>query len=104
MVPFHPSSFVVTITRLASRDEYMGEWEKAGKMIETRGSSEWYCELPEDQWDLPKEIAMTQFVDGVGDKRQEMVPRIPFLRNSRSYSDFRYLSEWEWTKNKSCTC
>jgi len=58
---------------LASRDEYMGEWEKAGKMIETRGSSEWYCELPEDQWDLPKEIAMTQFVDGVGDKRQEMV-------------------------------
>jgi len=58
---------------LASRDEYCGEWEKAGNITQTRGTSEWYCEMSEDKWDVPKEVALTQFADGVGDKRQEMV-------------------------------
>lgn len=59
--------------RLASRDGYMGEWEKCGDLTDLDCNSEWFCELPEDQWLNDSESIRKDFVEGIGDKRQEIV-------------------------------
>eukprot|EP01124_Arcella_intermedia_P016166 TRINITY_DN2273_c0_g1_i1.p1 TRINITY_DN2273_c0_g1~~TRINITY_DN2273_c0_g1_i1.p1 ORF type:complete len:434 (+),score=112.80 TRINITY_DN2273_c0_g1_i1:31-1302(+) len=86
--PFHPKRFFQLVEDpkklkevvrskgfvwLASRDPYMGEWEKAGKIYEITSESKWYCELPEAEWDADVATVKKDFVGEVGDKRQEMV-------------------------------
>jgi hypothetical protein len=63
----------VDFSRLASRDGYMGEWEKAGDVWSMEGASEWFCNTPEEEWTGNPERIRQDFVEGVGDKRQEIV-------------------------------
>jgi len=86
--PFHPKRFYdlvedKTILKdvlrskgfiwLASRSEYMGEWEKAGLLYEIDSSAKWYCELERGKWDANPEAILKDFHEKVGDKRQEIV-------------------------------
>jgi G3E family GTPase len=58
--------------RIASRNMWIGEWEKAGALYKVEGGAEWYCEQPEDEWLGDKEAIHNDFVEG-SDRRQEMV-------------------------------
>jgi hypothetical protein len=51
----------------------MGEWEKAGEVWSLEGASQWFCDLPEEEWPGNPERIKQDFADGVGDKRQEIV-------------------------------
>lgn len=51
----------------------MGEWEKAGEVWSMDGSSEWFCNIPESEWLGNPEKIKKDFVEGIGDKRQEVV-------------------------------
>jgi len=51
----------------------MGEWEKAGPIHSTTSNAKWYCEIPENEWDVPPATVKKDFHGTVGDKRQEIV-------------------------------
>lgn len=56
----------------------MGEWEKCGDLIDLESNSEWYCEMKESEWLADPEVIKKDFVEGLGDKRQELVLNLFF--------------------------
>jgi len=58
---------------LASRNDFMGEWEKAGDLMDLDSTSKWFAEIPEDEWGAEPSEIKKDFAEGVGDRRQELV-------------------------------
>eukprot|EP01130_Rhizamoeba_saxonica_P018158 TRINITY_DN9006_c0_g1_i1.p1 TRINITY_DN9006_c0_g1~~TRINITY_DN9006_c0_g1_i1.p1 ORF type:complete len:461 (-),score=164.51 TRINITY_DN9006_c0_g1_i1:60-1442(-) len=61
---------------LATRSEIMGDWHSAGEIYRFEGQQLWYSELDEE--DLPDDEDFLNYlkedwIEGVGDKRQEIV-------------------------------
>jgi hypothetical protein len=61
------------VFRLASRNDFMGEWEKAGDLMDLDSTSKWFAEIPEDEWGAEPSEIKKDFAEGVGDRRQELV-------------------------------
>lgn len=81
--------------RLSSRDQFRGEGEKAGDLWDITGTMPWFCEIPQDQWEIDHAAVLADFQEGFGDKRQEVV--CP----AKSLSLIcRYLLESIWTKKE----
>eukprot|EP01127_Copromyxa_protea_P019872 TRINITY_DN653_c0_g1_i1.p1 TRINITY_DN653_c0_g1~~TRINITY_DN653_c0_g1_i1.p1 ORF type:complete len:443 (+),score=132.71 TRINITY_DN653_c0_g1_i1:1319-2647(+) len=86
--PFHPKRFYDLVENktllgpvlrakgfiwLSSRDDYQGEYEKAGEVWSVTSDTEWFCNIPEAEWVGHPDRIKKDFVDGLGDKRQEIV-------------------------------
>ena len=88
--PFHPQRLSALIDSgeidnllrskgviwLATRPNQMGYWSQAGQFIALEGGGEWWVETPETEWpsDPAEQAAIrSRFVDGLGDRRQELV-------------------------------
>ncbi len=61
---------------LSTRPKSMGEWSQAGMVLTATNYGPWFCDLPDNL--MPKdphvlEDVMKNFVEEVGDKRQEIV-------------------------------
>jgi G3E family GTPase len=61
---------------LASRPKSMGEWSQAGLVLTATNYGPWFCDLPEEL--MPKNLDVLaaikkDFIEGLGDKRQEIV-------------------------------
>ena len=74
--PFAPVFRSKGFIWIATRPKTMGEWSQAGLMVTIGSGGNWYSELNERNWPESEEerkAIKADFVDGVGDKRQEIV-------------------------------
>ena len=88
--PFHPARFAAALQGdwrgnvlrskgffwLASRAQVAGEWSQAGGIVRHGPAGFWWADTPREQWpDDPDQCASIEadFLDDVGDRRQEIV-------------------------------
>lgn len=87
--PFHPTRFCQVMEKelegvvrskgyfwLASRPEFAGSWSQAGGVARQGLGGMWWASIPKDRWPVDDEslkIILSNWVDGIGDARQELV-------------------------------
>lgn len=87
--PFHPQRFwqvmqdeLTGVVRskgffwLASRAQYAGSWSQAGGVARQGLAGRWWVSIPKARWpqdDATRNAIMDNWVDGIGDARQELV-------------------------------
>lgn len=87
--PFHPERFAQVIDKsltgvvrskgffwLASRPEYAGSWSQAGGVARQGLAGMWWASVPRERWPQDEDslnFILSNWVDGIGDARQEMV-------------------------------
>lgn len=87
--PLHPERFFAFVEEewpgvvrskgyfwLASHPEYAGSWSQAGAVARHEAAGYWWAAMPPERWpEDPEYVAMIRknWVDGVGDARQELV-------------------------------
>lgn len=87
--PFHPQRFwqvmegeLSGVVRskgffwLASRAEYAGSWSQAGGVARQGLAGRWWVSIPQERWpqdEATRSAIMANWVDGIGDARQELV-------------------------------
>ena len=87
--PFHPTRFwqvmendLTGVVRskgyfwLASRPEFAGLWSQAGGVARQEMGGMWWASVPKDRWpedDESLKFIMSNWLDGIGDARQELV-------------------------------
>lgn len=90
---------------IATRPKLMGEWSQAGLMVTIGNGGPWYCELDDSMWpedEHSRHLIQSNFVDDLGDKRQEIVfiGQFQSKRNSKKYLseklDSCLLTDHEW--------
>ncbi|PSC76814.1 cobalamin synthesis isoform B [Micractinium conductrix] len=59
---------------LAGRDDMSGDWSQAGAVLRLSAGGPWFAAIPEELWpDVDPAKVREDFVEGVGDRRQELV-------------------------------
>ncbi|MEZ6143672.1 MAG: GTP-binding protein [Zavarzinella sp.] len=89
--PFHPERLYQFMTSkehtrsllrskgycwIATRPQWVGLWSHAGRVMELSPQAIWWADVPRDEWptDPAHRDSITEhFIDGVGDRRQELV-------------------------------
>ncbi|WP_313576071.1 zinc metallochaperone GTPase ZigA [Pseudescherichia sp.] len=87
--PFHPARFAQVMENelagvvrskgyfwLASRPEFAGSWSYAGGVARQGLAGSWWTSIPRERWPQDEEslqFIMANWVEGVGDARQELV-------------------------------
>ncbi|HHT0105222.1 TPA: zinc metallochaperone GTPase ZigA [Raoultella planticola] len=87
--PFHPARFCQVMAHelagvvrskgyfwLASRAEFAGAWSQAGGVARQELGGRWWASIPRERWpedDESLKFILANWMDGVGDARQELV-------------------------------